>query len=151
MDIRKIKKLIELLEKSNLAEMEIKEGEESVRLSRLVPNAAILQVPMAHAPVAAPVAPAAPAEVEHSAEQDAIPDGHAVKSPMVGTFFSAPKPGAKPFVEVGRQVQAGDTLCVIEAMKIFNQIEADKGGVVIAILKDDGDAVEYGEPLFIID
>lgn len=146
MDIRKIKKLIELLEESNLTEMEIREGEESVRLSRVGPA------------VAAPVAPVHPAslsptagghETEHM--EQTIPDGHAVQSPMVGTFFSAPKPGAKPFAEVGSQVQIGDTLCVIEAMKIFNQIEADKAGTVIAVLKENGEPVEYGEPLFIID
>lgn len=145
MDIRKIKKLIELLEESNLTEMEIKEGEESVRLSRMGPPLAAIQAAPTH------MAPTSASEVEHFGSQDAIPDGHAVLSPMVGTFFSAPKPGAKPFAEIGTQVEIGDTLCVIEAMKIFNQIEADKAGVVIAVLKDNGEPVEYGEPLFIID
>ena len=145
MDIRKIKKLIELLEESNLSEMEIKEGEESVRLSRLGPALPLMQAPAAYA------TPSPAPEAEHYGTQEAIPDGHAVLSPMVGTFFSAPKPGAKPFAEVGTQVEIGDTLCVIEAMKIFNQIEADKAGVVIAVLKENGEPVEYGEPLFIID
>lgn len=145
MDIRKIKKLIELLEESNLSEMEIKEGEESVRLSRVGPTLPVMQAPAAYA------APGPVPEAESFGTQEAIPDGHAVLSPMVGTFFSAPKPGAKPFAEVGTQVEIGDTLCVIEAMKIFNQIEADKAGVVIAVLKENGEPVEYGEPLFIID
>lgn len=146
MDIRKIKKLIELLEESNLSELEIKEGEESVRLSRMNPAPALMQTPP-HAYLA----PAPPPEAVHIGGEEAIPDGHEVKSPMVGTFFSAPKPGARPFAEVGTEVQIGDTLCVIEAMKIFNQIESDKAGVVIAVLKENGEPVEYGEPLFIID
>ena len=145
MDIRKIKKLIELLEESNLSEMEIKEGEESVRLSRAVPTLPVMQAPAAYTTASQPH------EAEHVGHQEPVPDGHAVLSPMVGTFFSAPKPGAKPFAEVGTQVEIGDTLCVIEAMKIFNQIEADKAGVVIAVLKENGEPVEYGEPLFIID
>jgi acetyl-CoA carboxylase biotin carboxyl carrier protein len=149
MDIRKIKKLIELLEESNLTEMEIKEGEESVRLSRAAPAAAFTQ-PLV-SPVAAPPVGGKPDSHGRDDLQDEIADGHAVKSPMVGTFFSAPKPGAKPFAEVGTQVEIGDTLCVIEAMKIFNQIEADKAGVVIEVLKQNGEPVEYGEPLFIID
>lgn len=146
MDIRKIKKLIELLEESNLSELEIKEGEESVRLSRMSPAAPIM--PAAHY---AQAAATMPTETDQFSTEEVIPDGHAVKSPMVGTFYSAPKPGAKPFAEVGTEVQIGDTLCVIEAMKIFNQIESDKAGVVIAVLKENGEPVEYGEPLFIID
>ena len=146
MDIRKIKKLIELLEESNLSELEIKEGEESVRLNRMSPT-----LPVMPATYAAQTAPTMPVETEQFNTEEAIPDGHAVKSPMVGTFFSAPKPGAKPFAEVGTEVQIGDTLCVIEAMKIFNQIESDTAGVVIAVLKENGEPVEYGEPLFIID
>lgn len=146
MDIRKIKKLIGLLEESNLSELEIKEGEESVRLSRMNPTLPVMQ-----APVPAQIVPAMPPEPDHLGSEDAIPDGHAVTSPMVGTFYSAPKPGAKPFAEIGTEVQIGDTLCVIEAMKIFNQIEADKAGVVIAVLKENDEPVEYGEPLFIID
>lgn len=145
MDIRKIKKLIELLEESNLSELEIKEGEESVRLSRLNPT-----VPVMAAAHPTQVAATMPSDTDHFGAE-VMPDGHTVKSPMVGTFFSAPKPGAKPFAEVGTEVQIGDTLCVIEAMKIFNQIESDKAGVVIAVLKENGEPVEYGEPLFIID
>ena len=147
MDIRKIKKLIELLEESNLTEMEIREGEEAVRLSRAGPVVAAMPVTPAHNPQP----PTTSVVQETERVEHAIPDGHAVHSPMVGTFFSAPKPGAKPFAEVGSQVQIGDTLCVIEAMKIFNQIEADKAGTVIAVLKENGEPVEYGEPLFIID
>lgn len=147
MDIRKIKKLIELLEESNLTEMEIREGEESVRLSRIGTVAAA-------PPQVQAVAAAAPAAIDpgdQDTSQSDVPEGHLVTSPMVGTFFSAPKPGARPFAEVGTQVEIGDTLCVIEAMKIFNQIEADKAGVVISVLKENGEPVEYGEPLFIID
>ena len=140
MDIRKVKKLIELLEESGVAEIEIHEGEESVRISR---NSQAAQV-MAAAPM--PVAAPAPA-----AEAPAAVDGHAVKSPMVGTFYRAPSPGAKTFVEVGQSVNAGDTLCIIEAMKLLNQIEADKGGVVKAILVENGQPVEYDQPLFIIE
>lgn len=153
MDIRKIKKLIELLEESNLTEMEIREGEESVRLSRAAPAASYAQPlsqPLVHH-AATPATGGVPESHGREDAQDDIAEGHAVKSPMVGTFFSAPKPGAKPFAEVGTQVEIGDTLCVIEAMKIFNQIEADKAGVVIKVLKGNGEPVEYGEPLFIID
>lgn len=146
MDIRKIKKLIEMLEESNLAELEIKEGEESIRISRagsLSPPPAQHHFIAAHAPgpapAAAPTAEAAPVS------------GHAVVSPMVGTFFRAPSPGASAFVEVGSQVKVGDTLCIIEAMKMLNEIEADKAGVVKAILKENGQPVEYGEPLVIIE
>jgi len=146
MDIRKIKKLIELLEESNLNEIEIREGEESIRLSR---GAGVVSV----APVAQPAAPvvaAVPAPAETPAAPPAVPEGHPVKSPMVGTYYAAAQPGAQPFVEVGASVQVGDTLCVIEAMKIFNQIEADKSGTVVAILKENGEPVEYGETLFVI-
>lgn len=152
MDIRKIKKLIELLEESNLSEMEIREGEESIRLSRVSSLAAPpAGVPLVTAlPAASQELPRAPG-ADQSAETERPPDGHAVTSPMVGTFYSSPKPGANAFVEVGSQVAVGDTLCVIEAMKIFNQIEADQAGTVVAILKENGEPVEYGEPLFIID
>lgn len=151
MDIRKVKKLIELLEESGVAEIEIHEGEESVRISRygqmaapvLMQSAAPVMA-QAAAPVAVPVAPAG----EAAAPQP--PSGHAVTSPMVGTFYRASSPGAKPFVEVGGRVNAGDVLCIIEAMKMLNQIESDKAGVVTAILVDNGEPVEYGEPLFII-
>ncbi|SEP10792.1 acetyl-CoA carboxylase biotin carboxyl carrier protein [Aquisalimonas asiatica] len=156
MDIRKIKRLIELLEESGINEIEIKEGEESVRISRggaesmpqMMPQAAPQQVPAA-AP--APQAPAAPAaDAGESAGDSDVPDGHSVRSPMVGTFYRAPAPGAKPFVEVGQQVKVGDTLCIIEAMKMLNQIEADKAGTVAAIVLEDGQPVEYDQPLFII-
>jgi len=153
MDIRKVKKLIELLEESGVAEIEIKEGEESVRISRNSPNPPMMmQAPMsqmaAPAPAAAPAA-AAPAAAEESAAAG-LPEGHVVKSPMVGTFYRAPSPGASAFVEVGQQVNAGDTLCIIEAMKLLNQIEADKSGTIKAILVENGQPVEYDEPLFVI-
>jgi len=151
MDIRKVKKLIELLEESGVAEIEIKEGEESVRISRS--TSASMAAPMAHA-YAAPMA-AAPAPVAAPAapvvEEAAAPAGHAVKSPMVGTFYRAPAPGANNFVEVGDKVAEGDTLCIVEAMKMMNQIDADKSGTVKAILVDDASPVEFDEPLFIIE
>jgi acetyl-CoA carboxylase biotin carboxyl carrier protein len=145
MDLRKIKTLIELVENSGIAELEIKEGEEFVRISRT--SSAVQQIyaapqhaaPVAAAPVAA-AAPAAPAE----------PEGHVVKSPMVGSFYRSPSPGAKPFVDIGQSVSAGDTLCIIEAMKLLNEIEADQSGVIKAILVESGQAVEFGQPLFII-
>jgi acetyl-CoA carboxylase biotin carboxyl carrier protein len=146
MDIRKIKKLIEMLEESNLAELEIKEGEESIRISRagtLSPPPAQHHFISAHSPAPATAAPAA-AEAAPVA-------GHAVVSPMVGTFFRAPSPSANAFVEVGSQVKVGDTLCIIEAMKMLNEIESDKAGVVKAILKENGQPVEYGEPLVIVE
>ncbi len=145
MDLRKIKKLIELLEESNLSEMEIREGEESIRLSR----ATSARLPVSYIPPAS-VQPETASIARELAPVEA-PPGHQVKSPMVGTFYSAPKPGSKPFVQVGSKVQVGDTLCVIEAMKIFNQIEADKSGTVVAVLKENGEPVEYGEILFVID
>ncbi|MET0050903.1 MAG: acetyl-CoA carboxylase biotin carboxyl carrier protein [Candidatus Thiodiazotropha sp.] len=152
MDIRKVKKLIELLEESDVAEIEIHEGEESVRISRAsampMAMAAAQMAPMAVAPQAA-AAPAAAATTE--APQAEEIQGHAVRSPMVGTFYRSPSPGSKPFVEEGQQVSAGDTLCIIEAMKILNQIESDKTGTVRKILVDNGQPVEYNEPLFIID
>lgn len=154
MDIRKIKKLIELLEESNLSEMEIREGEESIRLSRTNPADA------GQAVLYTAAAPGLATKVDVETMSQAEPEkrlgetsltGHVVTSPMVGTYFAAPKPGAKPFVEVGSKVEIGDTLCVIEAMKIFNQIEADRAGTVIEVLKENGDPVEYGEALFVID
>ncbi|WP_427977862.1 acetyl-CoA carboxylase biotin carboxyl carrier protein [Agarivorans sp.] len=149
MDIRKIKKLIELVEESGVAELEITEGEESVRISRNFSGAthavhAPMPAPVAAAPVAAAAAPAAPAASE-------APSGHQLLSPMVGTFYRSSSPEAEPFVKEGQQVNVGDTLCIIEAMKMMNQIEADKAGVVKAILVDDGEAVEFDEPLFIIE
>jgi len=149
MDIRKIKKLIELLEESNLTELEIREGEESVRLSRVGPPTMGIQPQ--YQPVAGAVAPTPPDAAEHKPPPEEVPEGHMVTSPMVGTFFSAPKPGARPYAEVGKNVEVGDILCVIEAMKTFNSVQADKAGVVISALKENGEPVEYGEPLFIID
>jgi len=152
MDIRKVKKLIELLEDSDVAEIEIKEGEESVRISRGQQQAATASVtPIAAAPnliqpsVTAPVAPLA------SVPEPDLPPGTIVESPMVGTFYRSPSPDAKPFVEVGQSVAKGETLCIIEAMKILNQIESDVSGTVRAILIEDAQPVEYGEPLIVID
>ncbi len=151
MDIRKVKKLIELLEESGIAEIEINEGEESVRISRYGQNAPAAPVQYAAAPVAAaPAAEAAPAAADENSA-DAIPSGHSVDSPMVGTFYGAASPGAKNFVNVGDTVAEGDTVCIIEAMKILNQIEADKSGVVKAILVENGQPVEFGQPLVIIE
>jgi len=151
MDLRKIKKLIDLLEESNLAELEIKEGEEVVRLSRVPKNAA----PVAAAPVvvAAAPAPIAVAPVAVAAEvpaADALPAGHVVKAPMVGTFYASATPGTPAFAKVGQQVKAGETLGIIEAMKMFNQIEADVAGTVQAILVENGQPVEFDEPMFVI-
>ena len=150
MDIRKVKKLIELLEESNIAEIEIHEGEESVRISRMstrLPTQAVVQAAPA---VEAPPAATAAAPQGVTASEPAIPDGHAVTSPMVGTFYEAPTPGAKPFVEVGQLVNIGDTLCIVEAMKMLNQIEADKAGTVAAKLVENGQPVEFGQSLFVI-
>ena len=143
MDIRKIKKLIEIIEESDIAELEIKEGEESIRISRY--SAAPAQVTYAPAPAlqAATVVTATPVEEKIT--------GHVVKSPMVGTFYRSASPGTKVFVEVGQAVLSGDTLCIIEAMKILNQIEADKSGIVTQILVENAEPVEYGQPLFIIE
>lgn len=150
MDIRKVKKLIELLEESGIAEIEINEGEESVRISRHSSTPAAPVQYMAAPPAATMAAPAAaePAAAETPA---AKPDGHEVVSPMVGTFYSAPSPGAPAFVNVGDVVSEGETLCIIEAMKILNQIEADKSGTIKAILVDNAQPVEFGQPLFIIE
>lgn len=149
MDIRKVKKLIELLEESGISELEIHEGEESVRISRYSQAGAPSAPMMAPPQFAAPAAPAAAAEAP-AAEVEEI-SGHAIKSPMVGTFYRASSPGAKAFVEVGQHVNAGDTLCIVEAMKLLNQIESDKAGTVKAILVENGQPVEYGETLFIIE
>lgn len=155
MDIRKIKKLIELLEESDIGELEIKEGEESVRISRGVSNANQPVMPMYGAPaapvpvpVAAPTQSAAPAPTEK--ESKPAFSGHAVKSPMVGTYYAAPSPGAEPFVKVGQQVKAGDVVCIVEAMKMMNQIEADKSGTIESILLEDGQPVEFDQPLVTI-
>lgn len=148
MDIRKVKKLIELLEESGVAEIEIREGEESVRISR---GASAVQYapppPPAAAPAPAP-APAAPAPEAPAAP--AAPEGSVVESPMVGTFYGAPSPDSAPFVSIGQTVNVGDTLCIIEAMKIMNPIEAEIGGTVTAILAENGHPVEFGQPLFVI-
>jgi len=146
MDIRKIKKLIEIIEDSDIAELEISEGEESVRISRLSSFAAsqitvAAPPPSSAATVAPPVADSAPETIT----------GHAVKSPMVGTFYRAASPGSPPFVKIGQSVTAGETLCIIEAMKILNQIEADKSGTIKQILVEDAQPVEYDQPLFIIE
>jgi acetyl-CoA carboxylase biotin carboxyl carrier protein len=148
MDIRKVKKLIELLEESGIAELEINEGEESVRISRYSSSAPPAPVNYA-APPAAPAPTAAPAATE--SEEESLPSGHIVKSPMVGTFYSSPSPGAKAFVNVGDSVAEGDTICIVEAMKILNQIEADVSGTIKAILVDNAQPVEYGQPLMIIE
>jgi len=161
MDLRKIKTLIELIEQSGVAELEVKEGEESVRISRfssgsappahhlVMPAPAVMQAPQAAAPAqTAPApasAPAAPAPVASSANR------HMVKSPMVGTFYRAPSPGAKAFVEIGQTVKAGQTICIIEAMKMLNQIEADKSGVIVEVLAENEQPVEYDQPLFAIE
>ena len=147
MDIRKIKKLIELLDESGVAEIEIKEGEESVRISRQQHVIAAAPVAAA-APIAAPVA-AAPAVAEVAAEPEIT--GHQLTSPMVGTFYRSASPGAAVFTDIGQSVTEGDTLCIIEAMKILNQIEADKTGTVKAVLVENGQPVEFGQPLFIIE
>lgn len=155
MDIRKIKKLIELVEESGIMEIEISEGEESVRISR--GSAVAAAAPVAPQPIIVP--PATPAAVATptaapvaapAAEANAI-SGHTVRSPMVGTFYRSPSPEAAPFVEVGKSVKVGDTLCIVEAMKMMNRIESDKAGVVKAILVNDGDAVEFDEPLIVIE
>ncbi len=149
MDIRKVKKLIEMLEASHLGEIEIKEGEESIRISRgssaAPPPAAPVPMPAVAAPMPAPAAGVEPAAVK------TMPSGHPVSSPMVGTFYRAPSPDAQSFVEVGTTVNVGDPLCIIEAMKMLNEIEADRAGVIKAILKENGQPVEYGETLFVIE
>jgi acetyl-CoA carboxylase biotin carboxyl carrier protein len=144
MDLRKLKTLIELVENSGIAELELTEGEEHVRISRHSSASAPMQQYYAAAPQAAP------APVAAVAAAPAAPEGHVVKSPMVGSFYRSPSPGAKSFVDIGQNVNEGDTLCIIEAMKLLNEIEADKTGVIKAILVENGQAVEFGQPLFII-
>lgn len=148
MDIRKVKKLIELLEESNINEIEIKEGEESVRISR----ASAVQPVYAPAPMPAPAPVAAAPAAAASEAPSAAPaiSGHTVNSPMVGTFYRSPSPNAPAFVEVGKSVKAGDVICIVEAMKMMNQIEADKSGVIEAILVEDGQPVEYDQPMIVI-
>ena len=150
MDIRKVKKLIELLEESDIAEIEIHEGEESVRISRAsTAVVAPMVAPVAAAPVAAPAPATAPAAAPAVAEPEV--QGHAVRSPMVGTFYASPSPDASAFVKEGDTVSAGQTLCIIEAMKILNQIESDKAGKITKILVENGQPVEFDQPLFIIE
>lgn len=152
MDIRKVKKLIELLEESGVAEIEIKEGEESVRISRAASSVLAPPVQYGAAPPPAVAVPgSAPAAAEASTAAAPAISGHQVKSPMVGTFYSSPSPDAQPFVSVGDQVNQGDTLCIVEAMKMMNQIEADASGTIKAILVNDGEPVEFDEPLFVIE
>ena len=153
MDIRKIKKLIEVVEESGIAELEISEGEESVRISRNVPASA-MPLQYAVAPMAAPVQAAPAVETPATFQAPAAPvvaPGHQILSPMVGTFYRAPSPEAKNFAEVGQSVNIGDTLCIVEAMKMMNQIQADKAGKIVAILAQEGDAIEFDQPLVIIE
>jgi acetyl-CoA carboxylase biotin carboxyl carrier protein len=151
MDIRKVKKLIELLEESGISELEISEGEESVRISRH-PRAG-MQVAAQPAPIMHPATatPAAPAIAATAGERAPRNDEHTVTSPMVGTYYSSASPGAKPFVEIGSEIKVGQILCIIEAMKMMNQIESDKEGTVTAMLAKNGEPVEFGQPLFIIE
>ena len=150
MDLRKLKTLIDLVETSGIAELEIQEGEERVRITRTVPQGQ--QSVTFHTSPQQAVAAAAPiAAVPAEAAAPAAPEGHAVKSPMVGTFYRCASPGAKPFVEIGDTVAQGDTLCIVEAMKLMNEIEADVGGTIKSILAENGQAVEYGQPLFVIE
>jgi acetyl-CoA carboxylase biotin carboxyl carrier protein len=159
MDIRKVKKLIELLEESGVAEIEISEGEESVRISRFPAGGAQAAAPIVHYAPAPPAPPpahyaapaAAPASAPAAAPAAAPKADHSVTAPMVGTFYSAASPGAKAFVEIGSEVNIGDTLCIIEAMKMMNQIESDKAGRVTAVLVKNGEPVEFGQPLFIVE
>ena len=154
MDLRKLKKLIDLVQESGIAELEITEGEEKVRISRVnqIPQTVVAMPPPAQPALFAPAAAAAAAPAA-AAAAPATPEkveGHIVKSPMVGTFYRAPSPGAKPFVDLGDRVSPGDTLCIIEAMKLLNEIEADQGGAIKEIYVENGQPVEYGEPLFLI-
>jgi acetyl-CoA carboxylase biotin carboxyl carrier protein len=162
MDIRKIKKLIELLDESGIAEIEIKEGEEAVRISRMPISAAVVQTVQPHyapAALAAP-APGSPAAAAVAAAAQAASEApppkpktneHVITAPMVGTFYAAPSPGAKAFVEIGDEIKVGQVLCIIEAMKMMNQIEADKAGKLASIMARSGDPVEFGQPLFVIE
>jgi len=151
MDLRKLKKLIDLVQESGIGELEITEGEEKVRISRAgnTVQTAVMTMPQGQTMVAAAPASAAAAPAA-APETPAEPEGHEVKSPMVGTFYRSSAPGAKPFVEIGQSVNAGDTLCIIEAMKLLNEIEADQGGVIKTVLVENGQPVEYGQPLFLI-
>lgn len=151
MDLRKLKKLIDLVEESGIAEIEVTEGEEKVRITRSTAQQPIYAAPVHAAPIAASPAPAAAPVAAVAAPAPVADFANAQKSPMVGTLYRAPSPSAPPFVEVGQSVKEGDTLCIIEAMKLMNEIEAEKSGVIKAILVENGQPVEYGEPLFIIE
>ncbi len=150
MDIRKIKKLIELLHDTDVAEIEISEGEESVRITRGSTNQVVVQTPQMSAPHTMAAPQAEPQQAANEASEALAPAGHQVKSPMVGTFYRSPSPDAVAFIEVGSEVKKGDTICIVEAMKMMNQIEADTSGKIVAILVDDGDAVEFDQPLVVI-
>jgi len=157
MDLRKIKKLIDLLEESNLAEIEIKEGEESVRLARtprggMTMAAPAMHAPMSHAPqpVMPMMSPTDASSGGHAKPSADLPDGHVVRAPMVGTFYTSPAPDKPPFVSVGQAVKAGDTLAIIEAMKMFNPIEADVSGTVLKVMAESGQPIEFDQPLFVI-
>jgi acetyl-CoA carboxylase biotin carboxyl carrier protein len=150
MDIRKIKKLIELLEESGIAEIEIKEGEEALRISRMPPGAMTHAMsPVASIPMTAPLQVAAKGPSESPAKPK--PNEHVITAPMVGTYYASPSPGAKPFIEMGDEIKLGQVLCIIEAMKMMNQIEADKAGRVTSIMARNGDPVEFGQPLFVVE
>ncbi len=151
MDIRKIKKLIELVEESGISELEITEGEESVRINRYSPQPAQAPIQYSAAPQQAAPAPAAPQSSDSAPAESEEISGHIVRSPMVGTFYEAPSPDASPFVTVGSRVNAGDTLCIVEAMKMMNHIEADKSGVIKQILVENEEPVEFDQPLFVIE
>ncbi len=158
MDIRKIKKLIELLEESGIAEIEIKEGEEAVRISRMPAPGTYahampqyVHMPAAPAAVTAPLTQTAPVPAAESAAPKPKPNEHVITAPMVGTFYASPSPGAKAFVEIGDEIKVGQVLCIIEAMKMMNQIEADKAGKIASIMARNGDPVEFGQPLFVVE
>jgi acetyl-CoA carboxylase biotin carboxyl carrier protein len=154
MDIRKIKKLIELLEESGIAEIEIKEGEEALRISRMSSSPAVTQLPSV---ASLPLAPALPVSAKAAAPAaEPVPakakaNEHVITAPMVGTFYGAPSPGAKPFVEIGDEIKVGQVLCIIEAMKMMNQIEADRAGRITSVMARNGDPVEFGQPLFVVE
>lgn len=148
MDLRKLKTLIELVESSGIAELEISEGEERVRITRTATSAMQAHAPAPQQPVAPPAQQVAVPATEPA--KPAAPEGHVVKSPMVGTFYRSASPGSKPFVDVGQSVNSGDTLCIVEAMKLLNEIDADQSGVIKAILVENGQPVEFGQPLFVI-
>ena len=153
MDLRKLKTLIDLVSESNVSELEITEAEGKVRIVKAVPVAPSIVAPAVTAAPTAPIAVTVPAPAPAPASAPAVPvelQGHVIKSPMVGTFYRAPSPGAPPFVEVGQAVKEGDPVCIIEAMKILNEIEADRAGIIKEILVENGQAVEYGQPLFVL-